>query len=255
MSIEEPEPAAKSEKPRSTSAFEWFVTLLSFYLAAQFGRYIWTYILFPAVGITLSALVASKVVKGRTRAMIPAFSVQMGHALWFVSAFILAGGVRLVSIDVAVLAVGLALLITVPRAFPAVGMLVYQSLSIVMNIIQLRSLQFGEPMWWAGTVHLLLRLTAVFLMVLGLRAYRVQGKSTSRPAQLTNTSSDRGATELPAPGTVPLGFAASIASRPISEPGVSEQMAEQLRRLAALADEGILTKDEFEAKKKQLLGL
>ena len=36
---------------------------------------------------------------------------------------------------------------------------------------------------------------------------------------------------------------------------ISDELADEIRKLKELADDGIITQEEFEAKKKQLLGL
>jgi hypothetical protein len=47
----------------------------------------------------------------------------------------------------------------------------------------------------------------------------------------------------------------SEAEQPDEKASATDDVTEQLRKLAALRDEGIITAEDFDAKKKQLLGL
>lgn len=46
-----------------------------------------------------------------------------------------------------------------------------------------------------------------------------------------------------------------VVTEPIPPAATSDNSIEQLKQLAELKDQGILTQEEFEAKKKQILGL
>ena len=48
---------------------------------------------------------------------------------------------------------------------------------------------------------------------------------------------------------------ATPASAPVAVPASNEDQITQLQQLAQLKDQGILTQEEFDAKKKQILGL
>ncbi len=62
-------------------------------------------------------------------------------------------------------------------------------------------------------------------------------------------SSSRAKKQAAAPAGAP------ATALPNPQPTPTEDLAAQLKQLAELRDKGILTEDEFSAKKKQLLGL
>lgn len=65
-------------------------------------------------------------------------------------------------------------------------------------------------------------------------------------------SSSRAKKRAPAQAQMP---AASSMAPPSTQPDSTDQTVEQIKKFAELKSQGILTDEEFEAKKKQLLGL
>jgi hypothetical protein len=67
------------------------------------------------------------------------------------------------------------------------------------------------------------------------------------------TPEDLGEAGAPAPTATPV--AAAPAATPVAPTGGSSDYIAELEKLASLRDAGILTNEEFEAKKSQILGL
>ena len=81
-------------------------------------------------------------------------------------------------------------------------------------------------------------------------ASAVSGKAGSNQAAKAQRSAPATAAAQPPPDA-----AAVPAPAPASQPALSDDVYDQLKKLGELREAGILTDDEFQAKKTQILGL
>lgn len=200
------------------------------------GRVPWTFSLIPVLG-ALAFFAPTRLVRGKARLMIPAFVVQAGLlTIMVVWMFFTGTGGRGWIEDIA-FGLGVALLIGVQHWWPAVPLILYQLWATAVALGTLPSVKPGE----GGLRTLVLtviafRILAAILMVVGIVRY---------------SSGEQTGTVLRAAGE------ATPVSAAIPDPGESttDRTVEELRRLAVLAQEGVITQEEFAASKRRILGL
>lgn len=191
----------------------------------------WTIWLWAAAVVVFLAVGLGVARRGR-RYLVPAFAIQGGLMVWFAASALvqpLAGvPMALVWGEIAVLAVALVALMAVNHAWPAVVLAFYEMFGLFLNLYQmgifsptvvLNPLQGKESI--AGIA--LVRLVAILLLMVGV-AQAEAARAAARPAGPAQRE-------------------------------VSAEAADDLRRLAALASDGIISQEEFEAKKRRILGL
>lgn len=97
--------------------------------------------------------------------------------------------------------------------------------------------------------------TAARTAVIAGTATAVSGKVAANQAAKAQAAAAAAAPVAPAPAAAPPVAEAPAAPAAPAAGGLTDELIDQLKKLGELRDAGILTDDEFQAKKTQLLGL
>ncbi len=215
-----------------------FLYFLGFRLFLMTGNVPW-YLPLSPVFAAVAAYVIALQAQARGYLMLPAFAVQAGLLSFSVlsARFSLAG--PKVLIECLAVGVGLILLIAIRHWWPAALLIAYQSMSTALGLAILPSLVPGSGDRTLGLMVVTFRSAAAVLMIVGLARNRAYGP---KPAHGQTSAAEQGA-----PVTAAGAAAGAVAT--------SQDKIEELRRLAALASEGVITREEHETKKRQIVGI
>lgn len=166
---------------QGTSKPRWTLSAVATTLGAvMLGRYAGLSLLLPVGAAGAIWAIASRTVKGPARLVVPAFSVQGGHGAWMALGLFVAQNQADVLADLVILIVGLTWLILRSGLGSVLLLSVYQVLSVLVNLSTFLSVDFGGPAHRALAVHLVLRVTALVLMLTALRALRATAGAPRR---------------------------------------------------------------------------
>jgi hypothetical protein len=116
--------------------------------------------------------IAYKLAKDEVKPMVPAIAVQGGQGLWMLLGFIMLHLVDLNALDLVILPAGLTWLLVRPGIGPVIFLTAYQSMAFVLNLLKFLTASVGSTTHKALLVHLVFRVAAVLLMVVGLKQIR-----------------------------------------------------------------------------------
>jgi hypothetical protein len=136
------------------------------------GMYSGINLLIPLTGAFLCGWIAYKLVKEDVKPMVPAIAVQLGHGLWMLFGFIMLRVLNQNALDLVILAAGLTWLLVRPGLGPVILLSTYQCIAFVVNLLSFLAAGVGSTTHKALLVHLVFRLAAVLLMVVGLQQMR-----------------------------------------------------------------------------------
>jgi len=128
------------------------------------GMYSGVFLLIPLIATAAVFFVAWKLFPKDRRIIVPSFSVQTGHLIWFGGVVFITGAVGLNMIDLLWLLGGLIWLAARPGRGPIWMLGVYQSLSLGLNVYALVNATAGTTAHKALLVNVIWRLLALFLM-------------------------------------------------------------------------------------------
>ncbi len=140
--------------------------------------------------------------------------------------------------EIAVLTLALVALMTVNHAWPSVALVFYQAIGLFINLYQIG---LFSPRIEANPLRGREMLAGIALIRLMVILMLMVGTAQFEAARATSKSASAGTQPPPPVGPVPQ--------------EVSAEVADELRKLAALVAEGVITKEEFEAKKRKVLGI
>ncbi len=191
-----------SEEPQKRESFlyKWPVMIAAYLFGWFFG---WTF-LWPMLGALASAFVASRLVRPRFRAMVPAISLQGGQLFWLlVGLTIVVGGFVSTTemspndresysyglvFDVGLQAAFIAWVLLRPSILAVVSTSLYQELQLAVGINDLRKpyLNLGDEKGIA--IHLILNVSIIVMLFVGL--HEVRSKPQTQVADASKPSVD-----------------------------------------------------------------
>ncbi len=146
------------------------------------GPYAGLSLLIPAGFALLVGWALSKAVPAPNKPMVPASAVQAGQGLWMLLGMVLLGQVNLTLIDCAVLLLGALGLAFWPSVVVVALLICYQAVGLVSNGVGFAEATLNTPVHKALLVHLVLRVTAIILMVAGLIKIRKEKTLATVPS-------------------------------------------------------------------------
>jgi hypothetical protein len=144
-------------------------------LAALIGAVIiWIYsglaLTIPLVGAAVVWAIVSRTASGNSKHLLPAIAVQGGHVIWYLVAVIASGGEPAYVWIVLLMTGGLIWLFRRPGLAPLVLLTAWQSFALLSNLRQFVDAEIGALEHKALLVELILRVAAIWLMIVGIRA-------------------------------------------------------------------------------------
>ncbi len=148
------------------------------------GRYAGLALLIPLGASFGIYAIARKFVKGTREIILPAFSVQAGHLVWFCVGMLATQQFGSNLLDVVVFGIGLTWLIRSPSKRPLLVLNVFQALALVINGVAISEVEWGTAAHRALTVHIIFRAVAIALNVMAIRKLQAPGS----PAHLAGAA-------------------------------------------------------------------
>ena len=136
------------------------------------GWYAGMNLLIPVAAGVVALFVLKAAAPRRTEAMQPAAAVLVGHLTWIAIGVLIVrppGGLGLVTIEIALMAIGAVWLIVAPSWAAVAAIATLEVVGIGVNLLALSSLAFGTLMHKAIVTHLGLRVLTIVLMVAAMR--------------------------------------------------------------------------------------
>ena len=144
-------------------------------LGAVLGIYCGAAVLIPVAGVFIFTLIAKRLPMPRLKPFIGAIAIQFGLGLsMFVGGmyYYNSGGMRVVMLDLIVLAVGLIWLMARPSLIPVLFLGIYELIVVVINIDRISGYQVGSVFHKSLTMIIALRLAAIISLIVGYRQFR-----------------------------------------------------------------------------------
>lgn len=163
-------------KPHQKTLHTGF-TIIGGVIGTALGRYSGISLLIPVVITLVAAWVLSRVVAERTRPIVPAIAVQLGQFGWLIVGALILQTIEGVWIDAVILTIGLLWLIAQSGIFPVMLLALYQVLGLAMNVLAWLAVPLGSAEHRALLVHIILRVLALVLMLIGLRQIKAASKA------------------------------------------------------------------------------
>ena len=154
---------------------------------AAVGSYAGINLLIPLFAAGAAWWIGTKLLSEDRKAILPALSVQSGHALWLVLALVLLPGMwRSVLPDLVLYFAGILWLIRRPSPGPLYLLGAYQLISLAINVKTILAFPVGSPSHKALLVHIIWRLLALILMTRLFLVLRRQIPKTPVPTTSYN---------------------------------------------------------------------
>jgi hypothetical protein len=132
---------------------------------AAVGSYAGINLLIPLCATGAAWWIGTKLLSEDRKAILPALSVQSGHALWLILAIALLPGMwRSVLPDLVLYLAGIVWLIRRPSPGPLYLLGAYQLFSLAVNVNTIVTFPIGSPSHKALVVHIIWRVLALALM-------------------------------------------------------------------------------------------
>jgi hypothetical protein len=131
---------------------------------AAVGSYAGINLLIPLCATGAAWWIGTKLLSEDRKAILPALSVQSGHALWLLLALALPGTWRSVLPDLVLYLAGIVWLIRRPSLGPLYFLGAYQLFSLAINVKTIVAFPVSSPSHKALVVHIIWRVLALVLM-------------------------------------------------------------------------------------------
>src|SRR5690349_5388907 len=108
------------------------------------GFYVGIMLLIPAAATMVGFLIVKHAAPAKIKPLGGALAVQFGHWVWMlVGALLAPSGVLIIAPDLLIVVAGLVWLVFWPGLIPIVLVAIYQTVSLILNALQLRLFEFG----------------------------------------------------------------------------------------------------------------
>jgi len=155
----------RTAKPRKYGIGRVFVTLLGI-PAAVVGAYAGINLLLPVAAAGIIGLILWKAKLIEDKLLIQAISVQGGHAAWMLLGLFLVGSGFAFQIEIIAYGAAVVVLALHPRRWTAIVLLVYQAITILINILRLSTVAIGDEISRALAAHVSFRAAAIVLLIM-----------------------------------------------------------------------------------------
>jgi hypothetical protein len=147
------------------------------------GRYSGLMLLLPVGAATAVWAVVSRVEIRTPKYLLAAIAVQSGHVIWLLTAlFISEGRTVLHLIEVVLMTGSLIWLCLSPGIWPVVLLTVWQSLVLLLTVEAFTEATVGTLAHKALLVHIIFRIAAIYLMIVGIKTLQRDAERAVRAA-------------------------------------------------------------------------
>jgi hypothetical protein len=188
-----------SEEPRKKESFiyKWPITIAAY----LFGRFFGWIFLWPMLGAFATAFVASRLLRPRFRAMVPAISLQGGQVIWLLAGLtIVVGGFLSTTemsqndrdsysyglvVDAALQAIFIAWIALRPGLLAVISTSLYQVLQLGVGIHDLTKPYITFEDQKGLTIHAILNISIIVMLFVGLHEVRREAQGPVADASKT----------------------------------------------------------------------